>query len=113
MDSATNTYSPAVMSAAPTSVDQRFARRLPKIELHAHLTGSISRDCLHHIWAAKHAHNPAFDVDDPLLAIPSDKVDYNLETCVSPYLICCHDSCSRLFLPLAPRRPARLHTEAR
>ncbi|KAF1355865.1 Metallo-dependent hydrolase [Lizonia empirigonia] len=62
------------------TVDTRFASRLPKIELHAHLTGSISRECLHDIWVTKQGQNPAFDVQDPLIAIPSDKVDYNLET---------------------------------
>ncbi|KAF1933211.1 adenosine/AMP deaminase family protein [Didymella exigua CBS 183.55] len=68
------------MSAAATSVEKHFARRLPKIELHAHLTGSISRACLHAIWRAKKAQDAAFDVEDPLVAIPSDKVDYDLET---------------------------------
>ena len=48
--------------------------------MHAHLTGSISRECLHDIWEKKKAEDPAFDVEDPLVAIPSDKVDYNLET---------------------------------
>ncbi|KZM24753.1 deaminase [Ascochyta rabiei] len=77
MTAATATASAA---AAATSAAQRFASRLPKIELHAHLTGSISRDCLHHIWHTKIAQDAAFDVPDPLLAIPSGKVDYDLDT---------------------------------
>ncbi|KAL1598514.1 hypothetical protein SLS59_006801 [Nothophoma quercina] len=48
------------MSAAATDVDKRFARHLPKIE--------------------KKDQDPAFDVEDPLIAVPSDKVDYDLET---------------------------------
>ncbi|KAH6642213.1 hypothetical protein C7974DRAFT_385048 [Boeremia exigua] len=70
------------MSAVPAAAApvQPFAQRLPKIELHAHLTGSISRDCLHDIWDAKIAQDPACTVEDPLTAIPSDKVDYDLET---------------------------------
>ncbi|KAF2087975.1 Metallo-dependent hydrolase [Saccharata proteae CBS 121410] len=61
-------------------VDRAFAQRLPKIELHAHLSGSISRDCLHHIWEQKTRLDPAVGLEDPLVAIPPGKVDYNLET---------------------------------
>lgn len=32
--------------------DLAFCQRLPKVELHAHLTGSISRDVLQSIWDA-------------------------------------------------------------
>ncbi|UKZ79029.1 hypothetical protein TrVFT333_006780 [Trichoderma virens FT-333] len=52
---------------------------LPKIELHAHLTGSISRQTLHEIWLKKKAAGET-DLDDPLLVIPEGKHDYNLET---------------------------------
>ncbi len=52
----------------------------PTTQLHAHLTGSISRECLHHIWEAKKRQDPALHVEDPLIAIPSDKVDYDLQT---------------------------------
>ncbi|KAF2126339.1 Metallo-dependent hydrolase [Dothidotthia symphoricarpi CBS 119687] len=62
------------------SVDSDFARRLPKIELHAHLTGSISRTCLHEIWITKKAQEPDLDVEDPLIAIPPGKVDYDIKT---------------------------------
>ncbi|KAL5429780.1 hypothetical protein PMIN04_000159 [Paraphaeosphaeria minitans] len=61
-------------------VDLSFARRLPKIELHAHLTGSISRACLHDIWEARRQQDPQLQLDDPLVAIPPDKVDYDVQT---------------------------------
>ncbi|KAI4744530.1 Metallo-dependent hydrolase [Aureobasidium sp. EXF-12298] len=51
--------------------DLAFTRALPKVELHAHLTGSISRKCLHNIWQQKKSSNPAFELEDPLIAIPS------------------------------------------
>jgi adenosine deaminase len=48
--------------------------------LHAHLSGSISRHCLHRIWATRAAADHAFTLQDPLHAIPADKVDYDLDT---------------------------------
>ncbi|KAL6709184.1 hypothetical protein ACN47E_002000 [Coniothyrium glycines] len=65
---------------ALAAVDMDFCSRLPKIELHAHLTGSISRQCLHQIWQAKKSLHPDLDLDDPLVAIPPEKVDYDIET---------------------------------
>lgn len=50
--------------------DITLTRALPKVELHAHLTGSISRECLHQIWLQKKTKAPAFEMDDPLTAIP-------------------------------------------
>lgn len=47
-------------------VDKAFVKALPKIELHAHLTGSISPQCLHAIWSQKRASGTALDLDDPL-----------------------------------------------
>ncbi|TGZ85132.1 putative adenosine deaminase [Ascodesmis nigricans] len=58
----------------------KFCHKLPKIELHAHLTGSISRQTLHEIWKQKKERDPAFEMVDPLLEIPVGKVDYDLET---------------------------------
>ncbi|KAH8129115.1 hypothetical protein ACSS6W_008494 [Trichoderma asperelloides] len=52
---------------------------LPKIELHAHLTGSISRQTLHEIWLTKKAAGQT-DLEDPLAVIPEGKHDYNLIT---------------------------------
>ncbi|POR38879.1 Adenosine deaminase-like protein, partial [Tolypocladium paradoxum] len=52
---------------------------LPKIELHAHLTGSISRRTLHDIWLRKKASGET-ELEDPLVVMPEDKHDYNLET---------------------------------
>ncbi|XP_014559070.1 hypothetical protein COCVIDRAFT_92920 [Bipolaris victoriae FI3] len=68
------------MSVPVLPVHPAFTKRLPKIELHAHLTGSISRECLHDIWTASKAHRPDFDVQDPLIAIPPGKVDYDIKT---------------------------------
>ncbi|KAL4879400.1 hypothetical protein BJY04DRAFT_95306 [Aspergillus karnatakaensis] len=59
-------------------VDPQFAIALPKIELHAHLSGSISRQCLHEIWQKKKARDPEFDVEDPLVIMPPGKVDFSL-----------------------------------
>lgn len=53
--------------------DLIFTKALPKVELHAHLTGSISKQCLHEIWLAKKSADPAFELEDPLIAIPSAK----------------------------------------
>lgn len=49
-------------------------------QLHAHLTGSISRECLHEIWAMKKGQDPTLDLADPLVAIPPGKVDYDIKT---------------------------------
>jgi adenosine deaminase len=51
--------------------DLAFTKALPKVELHAHLTGSISRQCLHNIWQREKSENPGFALEDPLTAIPS------------------------------------------
>jgi hypothetical protein len=50
------------------------------LQLHAHLSGSISRQCLHEIWKRKKEQNPNFGVEDPLVLMPPGKVDYTLET---------------------------------
>ncbi|KAJ5161632.1 Metallo-dependent hydrolase [Penicillium capsulatum] len=63
-----------------TPVDSVFTRGLPKVELHAHLSGSISRQCLHEIWALKRARDPTFPIEDPLVLMPPGKVDYTLQT---------------------------------
>ena len=49
-------------------------------QLHAHLSGSISRQCLHEIWVRKKAKDPDFPVEDPLVLMPPGKVDYTLQT---------------------------------
>ncbi|RPB29802.1 adenosine deaminase [Terfezia boudieri ATCC MYA-4762] len=64
---------------------QEFCKKLPKIELHAHLTGSITRECLHRIWMQKkeaaNQEGLLYDLEDPIVVIPSGKVDYDLVTC--------------------------------
>ncbi|KAG6037494.1 hypothetical protein E4U41_005073 [Claviceps citrina] len=52
---------------------------LPKIELHAHLTGSVSRRALHHIWKGKKESGKT-ELEDPLIIMPEGKHDYNIET---------------------------------
>ncbi|KAH6636347.1 hypothetical protein F5144DRAFT_176093 [Chaetomium tenue] len=52
---------------------------LPKIELHAHLSGSISRQCLHEVWLTKKTAGET-DLQDPLIEMPPDKHDYDLKT---------------------------------
>ncbi|KAF2205706.1 Metallo-dependent hydrolase [Delitschia confertaspora ATCC 74209] len=68
------------MTSTSIQITRSFTRSLPKIELHAHLTGSISRECLHDIWKQKKAQKPDLDVEDPLMAIPPGKVDYDIKT---------------------------------
>ncbi|KAI3328275.1 Metallo-dependent hydrolase [Ustulina deusta] len=50
-------------------------RSMPKIELHAHLSGSISRQCLHEIWRDKKAAGKT-DLEDPLVVMH----DHDLES---------------------------------
>ena len=50
-------------------VDEAFTKALPKCELHAHLSGSISRTTLHEIWQRKKTSNPNISLGDPALAL--------------------------------------------
>ncbi|KAI1361602.1 Metallo-dependent hydrolase [Xylaria arbuscula] len=45
-------------------------KAMPKIELHAHLSGSISRQCLHEIWQGKKEADET-DLEDPLVVMPA------------------------------------------
>lgn len=60
-------------------VDLEFTRSLPKVELHAHLTGSITARTLHEIWQYRSTDTSstslllATDVEDPLLVLSSDR----------------------------------------
>ncbi|KAK6333369.1 hypothetical protein TWF718_011183 [Orbilia javanica] len=67
-------------SETPDWPDEDFCKRLPKIELHAHLTGSIRRETLGEIWRKRKEQEPDFDLEDPLVAIPPGKVDFDLTT---------------------------------
>lgn len=57
-----------------TKVDIAFTKSLPKLELHAHLTGSISPQCLHEIWKQERSATPAMTLQDPLEAMSKDKL---------------------------------------
>ncbi|EAA27466.3 Metallo-dependent hydrolase [Neurospora crassa] len=61
------------------TVDAVDHKALPKIELHAHLSGSISRQCLHEVWLKK-KENGETDLQDPLIEMPLGKHDYDLKT---------------------------------
>src|ERR1700761_7982645 len=52
-----------------SKVDIAFTRSLPKAELHAHLSGSISRETLHEIWRRKQAAGKCRNLEDPVTAI--------------------------------------------
>ncbi|GAB1320323.1 hypothetical protein MFIFM68171_10533 [Madurella fahalii] len=54
-------------------------KALPKIELHAHLSGSISRQCLYEVWFTKKQAGKT-DLQDPLVMMPLGKHDYDLKT---------------------------------
>lgn len=56
-----------------TVVDADFTKRLPKIELHAHLTGSITPQCLHEIWTQRKLSEPDLALEDPLAVLSNDK----------------------------------------
>ncbi|KAI4683961.1 uncharacterized protein J4E84_006801 [Alternaria hordeiaustralica] len=71
---------PRSLVIAPRTLRLPFAAANDATQLHAHLTGSISRDCLHAIWETKKARQPDFDLEDPLVAIPAGKVDYDIKT---------------------------------
>jgi adenosine deaminase len=60
----------------------QFVSRLIIRQLHAHLSGSISRQCLHDIWLQKTSINGGDEpaLQDPLIEMPEDKYDYDLET---------------------------------
>jgi len=58
-----------------TPISSSWTKSLPKVELHAHLSGSISRQTLHEIWKSK-----STTLQNPLTAIPVGKVDYDLKT---------------------------------
>ncbi|KAJ5771337.1 uncharacterized protein N7511_003388 [Penicillium nucicola] len=78
------------------SVDESFVKALPKIELHAHLSGSISRQCLHELWKQKKAEDLDFDVEDPLVLMPLGKVDYDLKTFFSTFSRLTYQICNDL-----------------
>lgn len=48
-------------------------------QLHAHLSGSISRQCLHEVWLMKKEAGET-DLADPLVEMPEGKHDYDLKT---------------------------------
>lgn len=58
-------------TARDLPVNEIFTKALPKVELHAHLSGSISRETLHTIWQKKNAKTNDDDntLPDPAVAL--------------------------------------------
>jgi adenosine deaminase len=50
-------------------IDEAFTQALPKVELHAHLSGSISRTILHNIWQEKKSKIDGNTLPDPAIAL--------------------------------------------
>lgn len=50
-------------------VDAAFTLALPKAELHAHLSGSITLSTLHKIWQLKQSRGECLSLEDPALAL--------------------------------------------
>lgn len=60
---------------------ETFTKLLPKVELHVHLSGSISRHTLHTIWQdKKRSSHQEMELDDPLIAIPPAKTGIDIAT---------------------------------
>lgn len=63
-----------------------FTKSLPKVELHAHLTGSISPSCLHQIWKQKTSSTTTSSttttLQDPTIALapPENKTHHDIST---------------------------------
>ncbi|KAK3675301.1 hypothetical protein LTR78_004811 [Recurvomyces mirabilis] len=57
--------------ALPQTVDEAFVKALPKAELHAHLSGSVSMKTLHGMWSRKRASGRCLKLLDPLQAMLS------------------------------------------
>ena len=74
-------------------VDTDFTKRLPKIELHAHLTGSITPQCLHEIWTQRKLSEPDFALEDPLRVLSKDK-KWNIVTFFSVFSKYIYELCS-------------------
>lgn len=62
-------------------VNADFTLRLPKIDLHAHLTGSISPQTLHEIWQQRR-NGTSCELPDPLIALapPKGQAHHNILT---------------------------------
>ncbi|KAG8627339.1 hypothetical protein KVT40_004822 [Elsinoe batatas] len=63
--------------------DRAFCKALPKVELHAHFTGSISRQTLHEIWKRKKDAGELEGenaLEDPLVSLPPAGDGINITT---------------------------------
>ncbi|WVQ84573.1 hypothetical protein IAT38_006727 [Cryptococcus sp. DSM 104549] len=60
--------------------DEQFCKALPKVELHAHLTGSISRESLQEIWEMRKAEEPELALEAPSIVLADEKVGQSVHT---------------------------------
>ncbi|KAL6720012.1 hypothetical protein ACLMJK_001933 [Lecanora helva] len=65
------------MDESPVNID--YTRSLPKIELHAHLTGSITPQVLHSIWQQLKEDGSDISLDDPLERLSKER-PWNIQT---------------------------------
>ncbi|KAF2228188.1 hypothetical protein BDZ85DRAFT_255562 [Elsinoe ampelina] len=66
-----------------SEADRAFCKALPKVELHAHFTGSISRQTLHEIWKRKKDAGELEGenaLEDPLVSLPPAGDGINITT---------------------------------
>ncbi|EME39147.1 hypothetical protein DOTSEDRAFT_138852 [Dothistroma septosporum NZE10] len=61
-----------------TPADADFTKSLPKVELHAHLTGSITPQCLHEIWQKKRSTSTGPRLEDPITACRPEAAHHNV-----------------------------------
>ncbi|KAK5109691.1 hypothetical protein LTR62_006813 [Meristemomyces frigidus] len=67
------------ITSTPLSVvDKAFVKALPKAELHAHLSGSISAQTLHELWERRVTKGECLKLQDPLDVMPSSREDVNI-----------------------------------
>ena len=61
--------------APQATITAAFTRALPKIELHAHLTGSITPRTLHEVYLQRLRTDASFPLPDPLIAMSNKTYD--------------------------------------
>lgn len=71
-----------VQGMSPLDLTSAYTISLPKIDLHAHLTGSISPQTLHQIWQQQQKRTTSNELIDPLIALapPSGQKHHNILT---------------------------------
>lgn len=57
-----------------------FYQQLPKVELHAHLNGSVTRSCLQEIWEERKRLQPDFELEAPVTALADERSGQDIST---------------------------------